>query len=72
MNLKFPVGTKVWIYGVDTKCGGFMSSPSHFDKKEYEICATVEDFSPASMGYIVRLESGRILRGILEGEMKLQ
>ena len=69
MNLKFPVGSKVLIYGVDTFCAGFMSSSSHCGKKEYENEAIVEDFSTASRGYIIRLKSGRVLREILEEEI---
>lgn len=70
--LKFKVGDRVLIYGIETVCAGFMSHINHFGKKEYEYSAVVQGFSPATRRYIIQLESGRVLTGILEEEMKLQ
>ncbi len=67
---KFPIHSKVFVYGIDTKCAGFMSDSSMFGKDEYKVGATVEDFTNGL--YIIRLDSGRVLRGMMSGEMKLQ
>lgn len=73
MNLlksKFPIHSKVWVYGIDIKCTGFMNTPDMFGVDEYKVGATVEDFTAGL--YIIRFDSGRVLRGVTAGEMKLQ